>query len=197
MTKDRVLSAAMELIAEHGEARLRLADVAERAGLSIGAVQHHFRNRERLVAHAQSQRFVEPARADITAIRELFDNAGTADEVRVALEAVTRLVVDRARAEQRMDRLSSLSASHGRPDVYANMQAEVSQLTEEFADAIRGLQTKSFVRRDVDATAVSVFVQSYALGIVIADLVEPACPDEALANVVDLFVGALFPDATT
>jgi hypothetical protein len=77
------------------------------------------------------------------------------------------------------------------------MQAEVSRLTEEFADAIRSLQTKGFVRRDVDATAVSVFVQSYALGMVIADLVEPACPDEALANVVDLFMTTLFPDAAT
>jgi AcrR family transcriptional regulator len=197
VTKERVLAAAMELIAERGEAHLRLADVAERAGLSIGAVQHHFRNRERLVAHAQSQRFVEPARADITAIRELFDNAGTADEVQVALEAVTRTVVERGRAVQRMDRLSSLSAAHGRPDVYASMQAEVSRLTEEFADAIRSLQTKGFVRRDVDATAVSVFMQSYALGMVIADLVEPACPDEALANVVDLFMTTLFPDAAT
>ena len=197
MTKERVLAAAMELIAERGEAHLRLADVAERAGLSIGAVQHHFRNREGLVAHAQSQRFVEPARAVITAIRELFDNAGTADEVRVALNAVTRAVVERGRAVQRMDRLSSLSAAHGRPDVYASMQAEVSRLTEEFADAIRSLQTKGFVRRDVDATAVSVFVQSYALGMVIADLVEPACPDEALANVVDLFMTTLFPDAAT
>ena len=187
----------MELIAERGEAHLRLADVAERAGLSIGAVQHHFRNRERLVAHAQSGRFVEPARADIRAIRELFDNADTAEEVQVALEAVTRAVVERARATQRMDRLSSLSAAHGRPDVYASMRVEVSQLTEEFADAIRGLQTKGFVRRDVDATAVSVFVQSYALGMVIADLVEPACPDEALADVIDLFMTSLFPDVAT
>ena len=197
MTKERVLAAAMELIAEHGEAGLRLADVAERAATSIGSIQHHFRNREGLVAQAQSQRFVKPAREDITAMAELFDNTHTVGEVQAALEAVTRAVVERARAPQRMDRLSSLSAAHGRPDVYASMQAEVSRLTEEFADAIRSLQTKGFVRRDVDATAVSVFVQSYALGMVIADLVEPPCPHEALANVVDLFMTSLFPDAAT
>ncbi|MDG1368002.1 MAG: hypothetical protein P8I99_11910 [Acidimicrobiales bacterium] len=41
------------------------------------------------------------------------------------------------------------------------------------------------------------FVQSCALGTVIADLVEPACSDEVLANVVDLFVAALFPEEAT
>ena len=197
VTKERVLAAAMALIAQHGESGLRLADVAERAATSIGSIQHYFRNREGLVAQAQSQRFVEPARKDITAMTELFDNAHTVGELQAALENVTRSVIDRARAPQRMDRFSSLSAVHGRSGVKATMQVEISRLTEEFADAIRGLQAKGFLRQDVDATAVSVFVQSYALGMVIADLVEPACPDEALANVVDLFMTSLFSDAAT
>jgi AcrR family transcriptional regulator len=197
VSKDRLLTAAIELIAERGEAKLRLADVAERAGTSIGAVQHHFRSRERLVAHAQVERFIQPARRDITAIRKLLENAETADEVRVALAAVTRSVVDRARSEQRMARLSSLSAVHGRPDARAVMTAEVSRLTEELADAIRGSQTKGFFRQDIDPTAISVFVQAYALGMTIADMVEPASGDETLASVIDLFTTSLLVEPPT
>jgi AcrR family transcriptional regulator len=197
VSKDRLLTAAIELIAERGEAKLRLADVAERAGTSIGAVQHHFRNRERLVAQAQVERFIQPARRDITAIRELLENAETADEVRVALAAVTRSVVDRTRSEQRMARLSSLSAVHGRPDARAVMTAELSRLTEEFADAIRGSQTKGFVRQDIDPMAISVFVQAYALGMAIADMVEPASGDETLASVIDLFVTSILVEPPT
>jgi len=189
-----VLQSAAELIAERGEAQVRLVDVADRSGLSIGAIQHHFRSRDRLVAEAQLHRFVGPARADIEAIDAMLDSARSADEVRAGFVAVTRAVVDRSRTLQRMDRLSSLSAAHGRPDLYEAVQAQVSELSEQFAGAIRGLQVRGLVRGDVDPMALGVFVQAYALGMVIADLVEPAVPAESLAAVVDLFMNAVLPE---
>ena len=189
-----MLQSAAELIAELGEAHVRLVDVADRSGLSIGAIQHHFRSRDRLVSEAQLHRFVGPARADIEAIEAMLDSARSSDEVRAGFVAVTRAVVDRSRALQRMDRLSSLSAAHGRPDLYVAVQAQVSELSEQFAAAIRGLQVRRLVRGDVDPTALAVFVQAYALGMVIADLVEPAVPAESLAAVVDLFMNAVLPE---
>ena len=189
-----MLKSAAELIAERGEAQVRLMDVADRSGMSIGAIQHHFRSRERLVAEAQLQRFVGPAQADIEAIEAMLDSARSADEVRAGFVAVTRAVVDRSRTLQRMDRLSSLSAAHGRPDLYEAVQAQVSELSEQFAAVFRGLQVRGWVRGDIDPTALAVFVQAYALGMVIADLVEPAVPAESLAAVVDLFINAVLPE---
>ncbi|NDH41635.1 MAG: TetR/AcrR family transcriptional regulator [Gammaproteobacteria bacterium] len=194
MSRDKVLQSAAELIAELGEAHVRLVDVADRSGLSIGAIQHHFRSRDRLVAEAQLERFVGPAQADVEAIDTMLSSAGSVAEVRDVLSLITRAVVDRSRTLQRMDRLSSLSAAHGRPDVYEAVQAQVSELSEQFAGAIRGLQLRGLVRGDVDPTALAVFVQAYALGMVIADLVEPAVPSESLAAVVDLFMDAVLPE---
>lgn len=189
-----MLQSAAELIAELGEAHVRLVDVADRSGLSIGAIQHHFRSRDRLVAEAQLERFVGPAQADVEAIDTMLSSAGSVAEVRDVLSLITRAVVDRSRTLQRMDRLSSLSAAHGRPDVYEAVQAQVSELSEQFAGAIRGLQVRGLVRGDVDPAALAVFVQAYALGMVIADLVEPAVPAESLAAVVDLFMDAVLPE---
>lgn len=189
-----MLQSAVELISERGEAGLRLADVADRSGVSIGAIQHHFHSRDQLVAEAQLERFIGPAEADITAIEGMLAAAETVAQVRVALSAITRAVVDRSRAVQRMVRLSSLSAAHGRPEVYSTVQSQVSELSRQFAGAIRDLQSKGLVRGDVDPMALGVFVQAYALGMVIADLVEPAVPDESLAAVVDLFMDAVLPE---
>ena len=189
-----MLQSAAELIAELGEAHVRLVDVADRSGLSIGAIQHHFRSRDRLVAEAQLERFVGPAQADVEAIDTMLSSAGSVAEVRDVLSLITRAVVDRSRTLQRMDRLSSLSAAHGRPDVYEAVQAQVSELSEQFAAAFRGLQLRGLVRGDIDPTALAVFVQAYALGMVIADLVEPAVPAESLAAVVDLFMNAVLPE---
>ena len=189
-----MLQSAVELIAERGEAGLRLVDVADRSGMSIGAIQHHFHSRDQLVAEAQLERFIGPAEADITAIEGMLAAAETVAQVRVALSAITRAVVDRSRAVQRMARLSSLSAAHGRPEVYSTVQSQVSELSRQFAGAIRDLQSKGLVRGDVDPMALGVFVQAYALGMVIADLVEPAVPPESLAAVVDRFMDAVLPE---
>lgn len=47
-----VLAAAVDCIAESGWENVRLRDVAARAGVSIGLLQHYFDNREQLVAKA-------------------------------------------------------------------------------------------------------------------------------------------------
>ncbi len=52
LTRDRLLVAAMECMAELGWSRTTMAVVAERAGVSRGASQHHFRTREELVTAA-------------------------------------------------------------------------------------------------------------------------------------------------
>ncbi len=48
----RILDATERLIAELGYDRVRLVDVADAAGVSIGSLQHRFRNRENLLRAA-------------------------------------------------------------------------------------------------------------------------------------------------
>lgn len=52
VTRQRLLEAAVECLAEHGWAGSTVAVVAERAGVSRGAAQHHFRTREDLFTAA-------------------------------------------------------------------------------------------------------------------------------------------------
>jgi AcrR family transcriptional regulator len=52
VTRQRLLDAAIESLAEHGWAGTTVVVVAERAGVSRGAAQHHFTTREALVAGA-------------------------------------------------------------------------------------------------------------------------------------------------
>lgn len=52
LTRQRLLEAAIDGLAEHGWSGTTVAVVAERAGVSRGAAQHHFRTREELVTAA-------------------------------------------------------------------------------------------------------------------------------------------------
>jgi len=49
LTRERLLAAAIELMAEGGEAGVTLAGAAERAGVTRGTAYHHFESRDALV----------------------------------------------------------------------------------------------------------------------------------------------------
>ncbi|MGH3655814.1 MAG: TetR/AcrR family transcriptional regulator [Micromonosporaceae bacterium] len=55
LTRQRLLEAAIDALAEYGWSGTTVAVVAERAGVSRGAAQHHFRTREELVTAAVGQ----------------------------------------------------------------------------------------------------------------------------------------------
>lgn len=84
VTRKRLLEAAVSCLAEHGWAGSTVSVVAERAGVSRGAAQHHFRTREDLFTAAVE--YVAEERS--LALRALFPE-GTADR-----RAVVAAVVD-------------------------------------------------------------------------------------------------------
>jgi len=58
-TRRRLLNAAIDLLIERGYARLTVAGVARRAGVSSGARVHHFRTKEDLVVAANREIYGE------------------------------------------------------------------------------------------------------------------------------------------
>ncbi|WP_435612213.1 TetR/AcrR family transcriptional regulator [Streptomyces sp. bgisy159] len=84
-TRQRLLEAAVACLAEHGWAGSTVTVVAERAGVSRGAAQHHFRTREDLFTAAVE--YVAEERS--TALRALFPEGAAGDR-----RAVVAALVD-------------------------------------------------------------------------------------------------------
>ncbi|MFE7439148.1 TetR/AcrR family transcriptional regulator [Streptomyces chartreusis] len=85
-TRQRLLEAAVACLAEHGRAGSTVSVVAERAGVSRGAAQHHFPTREDLFTAAVE--YVAEERS--TALRALFPE-GTAGDRRAVVSALVDL----------------------------------------------------------------------------------------------------------
>ncbi|MEU2425037.1 TetR/AcrR family transcriptional regulator [Streptomyces sp. NPDC007851] len=85
-TRQRLLEAAVACLAEHGWAGSTVAVVAERAGVSRGAAQHHFPTREDLFTAAVE--YVAEERS--TALRALFPH-GAAGDRRAVVSALVDL----------------------------------------------------------------------------------------------------------
>lgn len=85
-TRQRLLEAAVACLAEHGWAGSTVSVVAERAGVSRGAAQHHFPTREDLFTAAVE--YVAEERS--TALRDLFPE-GAAGDRRAVVSALVDL----------------------------------------------------------------------------------------------------------
>ena len=62
-SRDRVLQASLELIAEVGIDRVRLAEIARRAGMSSGQVMYYFTTKEHILLETLAWREHEETRA--------------------------------------------------------------------------------------------------------------------------------------
>ncbi|MFR9790616.1 TetR/AcrR family transcriptional regulator [Streptomyces sp. MB22_4] len=120
-TRQRLLEAAVACLAEHGWAGSTVAVVAERAGVSRGAAQHHFPTREDLFTAAVE--YVAEERS--TALRELFPEGAEGDRRAVVtalvdlytgplFRAALQLWVAASNEEQLRGRVTELEARVGR-----------------------------------------------------------------------------------
>ncbi|MEV8569378.1 TetR/AcrR family transcriptional regulator [Streptomyces sp. NPDC051322] len=116
-TRQRLLAAAVSSLAEHGWAGSTVAAVAERAGVSRGAAQHHFPTREDLftaaVEYVAEERFtalralpVQDRTAVVAALVDLY----TGPLFRAALQ----LWVAASNEDQLRPRVTELEARVGR-----------------------------------------------------------------------------------
>src|SRR4051795_5935350 len=87
-TRNRLLDAALEVLAEHGYAATTTVEVAKRAGVSRGAQLHHFPTKAELLATAVDH-LVERLRVEF---REAFDAIDpAADRLDTALDLLWSL----------------------------------------------------------------------------------------------------------
>lgn len=116
-TRQRLLEAAVACLAEHGWAGSTVSAVAERAGVSRGAAQHHFPTREDLftaaveyVAEERSQALRALPTQDRTAVVAALVDLYTGPLFRAALH----LWVAASNEEQLRSRVTELEAKVGR-----------------------------------------------------------------------------------
>jgi len=190
--RDTILALAVEAIDTGGEASLRMAEIAERAGVAVALISHHFGSREGLVSEAQLHRFRRQPFLDAARIESAVMAIDDVESFRTLLHGLTRDVVGLQRSALRMERVTEIAASHGRPELREKLMDANREVTDSIEHAVALAQRVGFVRRDVDARATALFIQAYAMGFVLADLDPNRPTDEALASVIDVVTAGLY-----
>jgi len=94
-TKERVLGAALEIFAERGYHAATVEEIAERAGMTKGAVYYWFRDKEDLASDLQAQLWTDIA---TKAQRVLDPDANAIDNLKLAFRGYLMSLDDSAQA---------------------------------------------------------------------------------------------------
>ncbi|MFG2138446.1 TetR/AcrR family transcriptional regulator [Streptomyces sp. NPDC048650] len=159
-TRERILSAACEVIAEVGFEKIRMRMVAERAGVSTALLHYHFENRERLFTEAMTHSFgqtgtelerdADTVPASVVLARILHNMLPTDPELQQDWRLWQELWV---RA------LRDASAQHLAVDLYDQLHAWISQAIR------RGIDSGEFTDCDVEGTSTLLLALSDGFGI--------------------------------
>lgn len=135
----QILGAASRVLAERGARALRLSDVADEAGVSIGMVQHYFRTRADLLLHTFRSAYEEAA--------------GALDAISAQEPDPSRRLVQLVRHSIRVDRwplwLEYWGAAYREPEIRSRCEGEYRRWAGHFFDTIEaGVEDGSFTPAD-------------------------------------------------
>ncbi|MFE7773781.1 TetR/AcrR family transcriptional regulator [Streptomyces sp. NPDC057445] len=159
-TRERILSAACEVIAEVGFEKIRMRMVAEHAGVSTALLHYHFETREKLFTEAMKHSFAQTGTelerdadsvpASVILARILHSLLPTDPELRQDWRLWQELWVRALRDE---------TARSFAVDLYDQLHTWVGQAMR------RGIDSGEFAAFDVDATSTQLLVMCDGFGI--------------------------------
>jgi AcrR family transcriptional regulator len=194
-TRDRVLAVALEQLEAGGEAAVRIDEIRDRSGVSIGSIYHHFGDREGVIAAAQLRRFARFAEFEVKTLADVVERSADVEEFRAHVRRLTLESRSEVRTERRWGRIGVLASTIGRGDLRADIEQIQTRFADGFAALVVQAQSRGFFRSDLDARAIVAFVEAYSIGAVLNDVDARGVADPEWEKVVWVVIDSLIPAA--
>lgn len=187
-TKERIIEAAEEMIAEVGFARTTMRGIAEKADLSTGGLYHHYRSKEDIIYDVMDRSLSESTR-----IVESF-HKGNLNKNEISADIKNNIVKRFHKMDQnRMQFYLIQEALLGNKDIEAKFQVKYSEWisrTEELIEYLYEEHETSKYKKSVSALLIGA-IDGVVLQLLLAtDTVEI----ENIATVFDHFLKKGIPD---
>ncbi len=162
-TKLRILKAALDLFVEKGYERTTFEDVAERIGLSKGAVYWHFKSKPDLL----TQLVVRMTKLHTEELGRVLSEPGSLDELRAHFVQRADFVVRKPVNRKFFRMMTRLDWSASK---FAPVKCRIRQLENNIFTVIERtldtLQHRGEVRKGVDVTVVTAVLGAMWLGLI-------------------------------
>jgi len=178
-TRDRLLRAAIEAIDLDGIPGMRVREVADKAGVTVPSVYHFFGSKDGLVDAALAQRYSRGLLELTQKFAELSLACTSAEQLWAVVERVVLAVFQPDRIPVRSVRADVLGSAQSRPhlrDAVALAQRESHDL---LSATLRELQSRGWVREDLDTDAFAVWYTGMVNGRVVLEIDPTQCDGDA------------------
>jgi len=195
-TVDLVLKAVIRRLEESGESHLTIDDILLETGVSKGSLYYHFGDREGLIYAARIAQYSTYLQNDSEELRGGLMTCTTFDQFVENLLGLTILSMQKNDRKIRAMRLNAISSAYGRPDLWYALQEKQHQYTNVITEVFQYGQKMGWVRTDVTAHALGVFVQGHALSRILVDLDHNELEAESWEKVMKLTFDVIFTPPT-
>lgn len=168
-TKKLLVETAVKMLDSRAPSEILAEEVLETSGVSKGSMYHHFEDLQELVETAQVYRYSKWIDASIDYLTSNVVTAKNESELRKALIEITVLTQSDERKSARAERARALGACFDNPRMAKQMGRETQRLTDSITDVTEEVKNKGLFNPDVNAKALSTFIQAYTLGKIVND----------------------------
>ena len=188
-TREMLVAICVDMLDDRQPEELLANEVLEAAGVTKGALYHHFADFAELVEVALVVRFARYVDDSIAAFEALTSACQSRDDLLGALALVTAEIQSPARREVRLARAHVLAIAGANPRLASTLAAEQGRLTTALAELIATAQQRGWFNSDFDPRAAAVLIQAYTLGRIVDDVadvpVDPAAWERLINRVIE------------
>ncbi len=164
----QIVDAAFAVLQEVGPTRLRVQEVARRAGVSPTLLYYYFDGKHALIAAAYARDYSAILLQDLALMRSAFDEAhDPVGLLEVVTTSYSRAFMD---ADVRRRRLDALAAAQHDPVVAAAIAPQQRMFIEELRKLVNGLIAKGWLPETIDVNAFVMSMLAMPFGLVFQDL---------------------------
>ena len=165
--RDLIADAAFQILSEVGPSRLRVQDVAERAGVSATLLYYYFDGKHALIAAAYAREYHVIAEEDGDVLEALFLDHTDAESFVLAISGLYSGLFS---PERRKRRLGVLAAALTDPAIAEEIKPATLRLHTRISDMLHGCVQRGWIRDDTDISSLALMLMSTAVGRVFLDL---------------------------
>ena len=168
--RSQIVDAAFSVLQEVGPTRLRIQEVARRAGVSPTLLYYYFDGKHALIAAAYARDYALILERDLELTRAVFDGSSTPSELfDSTLRTYGLTFHDR---DIRRRRLDALSAAQHDPIVAAAIAPLQKAFTEELRTQVTAIRDEGWLPESLDIEAFLMVMMALPFGLVFSDLDE-------------------------
>ena len=191
-TKQILIDTTVGLLDELPMERVTSDLVLETSRISKGSLYHHFPDYGHLIDEAQVVRFARYVDESMAVIAEILQNAVSLEVARANFYQLTQVTQSQLRSADRKNRVQLLGLATQRPNLQSLLGREQHRLTTGLADLIREAQERGWVRTEYDPAAISLMIQSYTLGLWLAEMTPEGVSNAGWVHLINALTDQIF-----